>query len=86
MINTNPETMRSVGQALNKFAEEIQAAKDALQESVNGAAESWNDEVYAQTESTVAEILQRIDPSEECTTLADHIDGKATVLEEYNAG
>jgi uncharacterized protein YukE len=86
MINTNPETMRSVSQALTKFAEDIQSAKDALQESVSGAAESWQDDNYTHAESTVAEILAGIEPSEQCTTLASHIDGKATALEEYNAG
>ena len=86
MINTNPETMRSVSAALSKFAEDIQTAKDALQESVSNAADSWADEVYTHTDSTVAEILQKIEPSEECSSLAEHIDNKATALEEYNAG
>lgn len=85
MINTDPETMRTVSAALKTFSEDIDAAKQALQQAVSGASDSWGDDVFEHTESTVEEILSKIAPGEDCSELANHIDTKASALEEYNS-
>lgn len=85
MINTDPETMRTVSAALKTFSEDIDSAKQALQQAVSSASDNWEDDVYTHTESTVEEILSKIAPGEDCSELASHIDTKASALEEYNS-
>lgn len=81
MIHADAESVRSVASALESFDENLEALKSTLRSAVSNAREGWPDERGQATESSIEEMLNGINVSEEtsrianeCNTLADKLD------------
>ena len=80
-VNADSSAVRSVADALKKFEESIEEAKNNLRQAVSSARENWEDDKGAAVEGEIEEMLNSVNVSEEterisqeATQLADKLD------------
>lgn len=63
-INANVETVQSVAEAVEKFNENVEAAKSELRSAIAASKDGWDDKRSSEVEGELEEALSGVDPSE----------------------
>lgn len=84
-VHADPEVLRTYASALRQFATDVETAKSTLESARSSASDSWADSFFDTTEGDVMEMLSQVDVEETAQTIAERVDAKASVLDEYSS-
>ncbi|WP_228498528.1 hypothetical protein [Frigoribacterium sp. VKM Ac-1396] len=84
-VHADPEVLRTYASAVRQFASDVEAARSVLEAARSSASESWADSFFDTTEGDVEEMLSQADVGETARNIAEKVDAKAAVLDEYSS-
>lgn len=84
-VHADPEVLRTYASAVRQFASDVEAARSVLEAARSSASESWTDSFFDTTDGDVEEMLSQVDVGETARNIAENVDAKAAVLDEYSS-